>query len=385
MAWWLARQPVAVASDDALYFVHGLDRFSVLEFSPHFPGYPGFIALGRLVKALVGDGQAALFITSTACALALPPACAWTVWRWNGREDAALTAFFITLAQPLLPDLAVNMLSDSAGLLFVVLGLGLTNAPAGLAWGWALCCRPSYGVMIAAALVFSRRDRLAMLAGFAIISGACFGLVLAWEGWAYVDEGWRFVAGHTGQWGNTAFAPAGGPSGWARTALAHPWLLLALGGFLGRRVNKAATGVWAASLVWTLWMQNPDNLRHAAPPLILAGMLVASGWRWPGRAMLAANTAALITLTTWSPRPAPLAEAVSRLQDQPAGIVISNYGVAVLRAALPRHRVIDAYYRADAAFAQAQAHIPVWRLLADGSPGRFAGERGLRLIRAADQ
>ena len=52
LAWlgWLLAFPVALDSDDALNFAHGVVRFSVLEFSPHFPGYPAFIwlATGRM-------------------------------------------------------------------------------------------------------------------------------------------------------------------------------------------------------------------------------------------------------------------------------------------------------------------------------------------------
>ena len=50
---WLLAFPVALDSDDALNFAHGVTRFSVLEFSPHFPGYPAFIWLARLILSLI--------------------------------------------------------------------------------------------------------------------------------------------------------------------------------------------------------------------------------------------------------------------------------------------------------------------------------------------
>ncbi|OKB21675.1 hypothetical protein ASJ31_02640, partial [Aeromonas salmonicida subsp. salmonicida] len=52
---WLFAFPIALDSDDALNFAHGVTRFSVLEFSPHFPGYPAFIWLARLINLLVDD------------------------------------------------------------------------------------------------------------------------------------------------------------------------------------------------------------------------------------------------------------------------------------------------------------------------------------------
>ena len=54
LSWvlWLFQYPLVVSSDDALFFSRGVDRFSVIEFSPHFPGYPAFIALASLLYLL---------------------------------------------------------------------------------------------------------------------------------------------------------------------------------------------------------------------------------------------------------------------------------------------------------------------------------------------
>lgn len=393
LAWWMLRQPAALSSDDALFFTNGLEHFSVLEFSPHFPGYPGFMALGWFIRTLTANAETALFLVSVLSALAIPPACAWVAWRWTGDHRTTLIAFTVALTQPLLPALGLEMLSDSSGLLFVLLFLGATGGMAGLLLGMAACCRPSYAVMILAALAVSawsdRRRAPAMLAGFTAITALAFGAVLAWEGWPYVEEGLRFVSGHASQWGNTAFAPSGGPGDWLAVAMAQPALMVPVTLCLlaARSAPRAAAIALVAGLIWTLTMQNPDNLRHAAPVLVLSGLLAARGPAL-GLTVVAANLAILLSTAQWQPALPPLAAAEHMLAAQPPGTVITNHGVALLRRDLSTHRVMDAYYAADAAFVETTGSGPLWRLSSTTSAeaiamqtfnGRFLGERPLWL------
>lgn len=397
LALWMLRQPVTLPSDDALFFARGLEHFSVLEFSPHFPGYPGFIALGRLMLLLTGDADTALFLVSTLSALTLPPVCAWVAWRWG---KPPLQAFAVALTQPLLPALGLELLSDSSGLLFFLLALGARSGLGrGLLLGVALCCRPSYAVMILAALASmawsKRRHATAMLAGFTLVCALGFGAVLAWEGWPYVDEGLRFLAGHTSQWGNTAFAGSGGPAGWMAAAWVTPLLLvpLPLGLAALPRAPRAASAALIAGLAWTVFMQNPDNLRHAAPVLILGGVMAAPFHRWAGLCMVTTNALVLLAHTQWPAAPPPLALTAQMLRTAPPALVITNHGVALLRRDLPNQRIMDAYWRADADFAAHTASTAVFRLTATApSPGRtpdfagrFLGERPLWLDQDSDQ
>lgn len=400
MAWWMLRQPVALSSDDALFFARGLEHFSVLEFSPHFPGYPGFIALGRLLRLFTGPAETALFLLSVLSALAIPPVCGWVAWRWTQDHRAALLAFVGALAQPLLPALGLDMLSDSSGLLFLLLFLGAVTGPhwggAGLLLGMAACCRPSYAVMILAALAVAagsdRRRGPALVAGFTLICALAFGAVLAWEGWSYVDEGLRFMSGHTTVWGNTAFARSGSPAGWLTVAMAQPLLMvpLVLGLRAAASAPRAAAAALIAGLAWTIALQNPDNLRHSAPVLVLAGLVAVTGRTrlYAGLVVVTANLAVLLPSTHWQPSLPPLAAATQVLAAEAAGTVITNHGVALLRRDLIGQRVMDAYYGADAAFAEANGSAPLWRLSSTppidaatsrAFTGRFLGERPLWL------
>ena len=375
-AVWLLVQPALLASDDALFFADGLSRFSVLDFSPHFPGYPGFIALGRMVWALSGAGDAAqaLFFTSVGCVLALPWVAGWAAGRG---------AFAATLACPLLPAVALSLLSDGAGLLFLLLGLGgaMRGRPvaAALALGGAVCCRPSIAVPALAALVWlcwtERRRGAALLAAFAAPCLLAFGVVLVKEGWAYGEEGMRFLAGHVGQWGNTALARHHG--GWGDTLAGLPlgWPLAGFGLLaLWQGRGGVAGATLAAGLIWTVALQNPDNPRHLAPLAVLAVLAARSGWL---RAALAtAGGVALLSSSQLSPAPPPLAAARSWLAEAPPGLVLTNQGVTLLRRTLPTQQVADVWYGATAAFLAASATGPVYRLTGsrpDEAALRFAG------------
>jgi len=125
VALWLAWHPVALSSDDALFFTHALTRFSVLDFSPQFPGYPGFVALGRLALSISHDPLDALGLTTLLIALALPPMAGLVAWRATGKRWRALLAFLLVLACPLLPDMALSLLSDGSGILFLLVFLAL--------------------------------------------------------------------------------------------------------------------------------------------------------------------------------------------------------------------------------------------------------------------
>ena len=59
-ALWLARIPPSLSSDDALFLLHALTRFSILDFSPQFPGYPGTVGDG-LKRALDALGNPGVF------------------------------------------------------------------------------------------------------------------------------------------------------------------------------------------------------------------------------------------------------------------------------------------------------------------------------------
>jgi len=410
LAVWLAAHPVSLPSDDALFFVRGVERFSVLEFRPHFPGYPGFIAVGKLLALTGLDPAQAVFAVSLLSALAIPPLAAWCAASAGGGPGARLAAFCAALTQPFLRLVGLSLMSDGAGVAFLLAALALQMrgqaGGAGLAYGAALACRPSFLVPVVAAVLVGlwqrpgQRGRL--LAGCAAPLAVAGGGLLALEGMPLITEGVRFVQGHVLLWGNTALAGQPARPGWGAVLCDMPSVTAALGMWI---VAAGARGfqrlplvaATAAAVLWTLVFQNPENARHLLLPSVLLAVLAASGvtgWRWlPVVAAVGLQAVPLVQTLVPPPRPAPLAQAVAYLDAQPPALVIANRGVARLRAALPAHRVADAYYAGSAAFlAGTFEGGPVFRLTgtepAPGEgpviarfPGRVPGERTMWLVR----
>ncbi len=153
LAWlgWLLTFPVALDSDDALNFAHGVVRFSVLEFSPHFPGYPAFIWLARLINLAVDEPARAVQWASLLGSSLLAPLAAFLAARLWQRPSLLAPVWLLVLALPLTPTLALSGLSDGPALaawLGALLALQQRKiALAGLLLGLMLALRPSYFVL----------------------------------------------------------------------------------------------------------------------------------------------------------------------------------------------------------------------------------------------
>jgi len=420
---WVAMHASAISSDDALFLTRGLTRFSVLDFSPQFPGYPGFIAMGRLLLPFAGDPVRALAMLTALMAFAVPPLAAAVAWRMTASGASALAAFALTLCQPLMPDLALSLLTDGAGIAFLLGFLALLPRTderpgwgaafaAGAVLAWGLACRPSDAVLFAGgalgALAVAPRITLpAVLGGLAVAVPVAL-VVAGLEGGIYIDEGMRFISGHATLWGNTAFAATahqtwvtaigGVPGGLALAAVMIASVAVALARIRGAPpALAAATAAFILYATWVVLFQNPDQLRHLAPLVVLGGIILAVLMASGRAAMagvgiaLALEIVALAGTTATDPRLAPpLAAAASALAAEPGGALATNAGVATLRAALPGTRVYDAYYAADARLGLAEAAGPAFRLSMKPIPGmtaetefrgRFAGEPTLRLYR----
>lgn len=424
---WLASIPPSLSSDDALFLTRGLTRFSILDFSPQFPGYPGLVAMGRAALLVAHDPLSALSLTSAAVALAIPPAAAWVAWRITRAAWAAFAAFFVALLGPLMPDLAVSLLSDGAGILFLLVFLALLPrraeavrprlVAAGLALGWAFACRPSDAPLFAGAFVAIAVTRprwiVAILVGAAVVVLPVAAVIFALEGGLYWEEGLRFVSGHAGIWGNTPFAAGGQGDSWLTALAAVPFavalVLLMLAGIAAAVVTRprapalmALLAAFGTHAVWIVAFQNPDHLRHLAPPVVLGGIAFVAALetlqlrriRLTAVAVLVAVEVATLAATgtvAAMGEPAPLAAATVWLAAHQPLTLATNEGVFTLRDALPAIRIYDAHYPADAALGLSTASGPAFRLtetpLAGADPAavfaaRFPGERTLYLYPA---
>src|SRR5262249_49956591 len=117
--------PPFVESVDGWSFVRGVVRYSALEARPHSPGYPLYIALGKLLAALAGDVVFALHLVSIASSsLAALPLMAlardWSAAAGSDREAAERAGLGAGVLWGLTPGswlAGSEIFSDSLGLL----------------------------------------------------------------------------------------------------------------------------------------------------------------------------------------------------------------------------------------------------------------------------
>lgn len=410
LAWlgWLLTFPVALDSDDALNFAHGVTRFSVLEFSPHFPGYPAFIWLARLINLAVDDPARAVQWASLLGSSLLAPLAAFLAVRLWQRPGLLVPVWLLVLALPLTPTLALSGLSDGPALaawLGTLLALQQRKiALAGLLLGLMLALRPSYFVLTLLPLwlgMAQQGNRVRFVLPIALVGLACLLFVWQADGWAYFAEGRRFTDGHFTLWGNTAAAHGDRLLSWANTfndQFTPLWPLL-MGALLvlplwqRSKDHNATPSVlwtlyWLALLLWTLVGQNPDNPRHLAP-ITLLGLVLLAGWLpRRGVGLVALAGLLLLAVTFTPPRPSAMVQA-ARVAEKNCPALVTQWGVRLLRetTTLP---VTDGWYRGDAALALTQGACRLSRrpLGTEALPGpydtlwfapRFHAEPGLWL------
>lgn len=459
---WLGHYPFDLTSDDAVNFSRAVERFSVLEFRPHFPGYPAFVSVSRIAALLV-EGEVSNVWISYFSAIAIPALVFAVVYRCCGDYFWSGFAALIILLQPLMASVALSGLTDSLGVACLLLSLvalfrgryGL----AGLCVGLMLSTRPSYfplaiGFIIAPLIVRNGRsvlnNYLSSIAGITLVGLLSFIFIWLTDGATYIDEGIRFTQGHFSIWGNTKASDLALPVQWLHSLLPQygavglsvmfaSLCIAVVSTFKYLSAVKSAstvavnteycrqssqvsvvTCITVSYLIWVFVAQNPDNLRHWLPIVVLFSLLIAlqlcrvsqpssryamgpllcksvvstsspSSVYMP---LLAISILAYFALAglqniTLSVTKSPSQQAIEWISARNEIQVIgTNYSVNLLRDQLADRSIFDMYY-ASSQLALNQADS-AWRLsatkLADQTleglfPARFSGERSLYLYR----
>lgn len=229
--------PSVPENTDALFFTRGVLHYSVLDVSPHFPGYPVFIWLAKAASLVTGDPLRGLHVVSalaSALTLWFLARTAGALRRWTGGGPgevrwAALVAGLLWAFSPLAWNTGTEALSDAAGLCVAAAALwwtirGLEPAPTGR-WlvGAAGLAGVTLGVRLAdlglllpvAYAVWQGRSRPSLRPGrgpstLAAAVGAFLLAVAVWLGWQWEREGMGLVvaaekhlAGHYERWGES--------------------------------------------------------------------------------------------------------------------------------------------------------------------------------------
>ncbi len=266
--------PSELDGQDSVNFALGLLDFDPVLEQPHFPGYPVYIALCRLLAWSGCSHAVALALPGVLASAVLIPALIVFARRLEVPARVLPIAAFLVVAQPLVlfegPRPMPDLLATACVWASLALVASERSVAAGVVLGLTLGVRIDLAPL--ACVVFALRPgaRVHFASGLAIgiaLWLPAFAVAIPPDGFA---RGARFAIGHFSVWGSTALSGAG-------LALAGRGLLLGLaapvlplfalvGGWHApaklRRVLGFALGPYA---VWVLVGQNLASARHFLP------------------------------------------------------------------------------------------------------------------------
>jgi hypothetical protein len=260
-------------NDDAPFFIRGVERFAVAEGRPHWPGYPVYIAAGKLAASLVGDPAFGLQLVSAAASSAIAGVLAWIVRAWAESLGAAprpaaragVAAGLLWLVTPMSWVTGSQIISDPLGLLFgvVIVALAIRGDRASTVRPW-IAAAVLGGAMIGIRLVnismfapflwkawSARRERWGLRPAIALAVALVAGVV-PWVAWlalsdaaGYVAAGRQHLGGHFTSYGESIWTDP--------HPLQRPWIALRTLAVYGLGAGGPALG-WTRVLASLGWM-----------------------------------------------------------------------------------------------------------------------------------
>lgn len=219
---------------DEVDFALGLERYSLSEYRPHFPGYPVYLWMSHSLLPWTGSETTALNLVSAFLG-GLTPLPFFLLVRDLYNRKTALLASLLLILNPLHWLLSERALSDVPGSFFVIAFLCLSfrvlkaerrasrrllTAGAFATLALALGVRPSYFPFLITAVCYqigvmkvlaSRKEKWEQVALATTVFLSVCSLWLLWQaiqlrGESLWSEGTAFVVGHFSRWGGTALA-----------------------------------------------------------------------------------------------------------------------------------------------------------------------------------
>lgn len=339
--------PPFIEHIDGIFFSYGVERYSTLNLSPFWPGYPVYMWLGKFVNLFVNDSPRALHLLSALCsALSVIPlgllAHAWSHHLNADKEHSLIATGAVGLLwcfTPLPWFLGTEVFSDSVALLFALFMLWLVwlsavgkhpllyGLIAAVLGGLAIGVRLSYLPLLIVLFVplwtnrktWHRISPLLMIAAFLATVALWLGWQFWMEGRGYIQAGQRLLSDHFAvkEAGSATSDPqpllrpwrfavstfvygmgiwqTGAPLTRVLTTLV--WLVLLPSGLInlfGKRPPLLLTllGLWFVPFVfWIIVVHNVDWARYAYP--IVATLILLAALGLPKARAFAVSTLAI--------------------------------------------------------------------------------------------
>ncbi|DAB27670.1 MAG: hypothetical protein A2513_09970 [Sulfurimonas sp. RIFOXYD12_FULL_33_39] len=334
-------------NDDSLFLSRGILDFSVIDFSPHFPGYPTLIILAKGINFFVEDSKYSLFVLTSLCGSFLPMIIFLYI-RELSNEKTAFITFLLIISSPYLINISLSMLSESVGLFFFFLSLYMLEIKryklTGFILSVSLFARPSYLVLFLVLIlylrVFKKESFKEVMLFFVLVTALFLLYLLAMDGFLYFYEAKRFLSGHFNVWG----VGQNSDSNWFNQIFATPNLPFIFLLFILFRYNKNFLPLYMLFFSYLLWMliaQNPDNLRHLVPLVFIGYLFLADILQKQKILLLLILGFNLFFVFKYDAKLSPMDQIIVHVKDSDE-VIFSNRSVEILRES--GFRVFDNYY-----------------------------------------
>ena len=377
-------------NDDSLFLTRGIDNFSVIDFSPHFPGYAVIVILGKFINIFVNESKYSFFLLSSLCAVFLPLLMFFYVKNFAD-EKKAFIVFLISISSVYLMNLSLSMLSDSVGLFFFFLSLHMyelkKNRLSGFAFSVALFSRPSYFIFFVIGFIYiyftNKKSLKEILIYFLFGTFLFLSYTFFYNGYLYIEDAIRFTQGHFELWG----VGQNSDIKWIDNILKFeniPYLLLIFSIFSFKKEYIFLWILFLSYFIWMIFAQNADNIRHMIPLVFLANIIIGVSIKNKTLILVSFLIINLYAHSFYKEKFSPI-ENIANYINNSELMIITNRGVEILREKL-ENKIIDGYYKNSANFI---ANNKKSLIITTNKPkdknykefrGRFIGEQNLYLF-----
>ncbi|VAX16460.1 hypothetical protein MNBD_NITROSPINAE01-473, partial [hydrothermal vent metagenome] len=286
---------------DGVNFLFGIERYDIAFHRPHFPGYPVYIAIGKLLALLASSPEWALItlsaLSGAGCGILL-----FLMARKQAGDVGALALSLLLLANPFFFEFSHKIYSEVTGLFFLLAAFTVLDKSgssnfnrflfAGVLIALAMGVRLSWWPYVVCYLFYSFFSGafFISLAGLAVGTAIWFVPQALYVGpGELIKTGIAFTSGHFETWGGAMGASNSANSRmisfatrfyeilwlpeWNPAFLKIPWVLVSVFGLAFFAVKKVAISksAWlfvVASMFYFLWVffgQNLEKTRHFIP------------------------------------------------------------------------------------------------------------------------